>query len=273
MKEDRWGAGGNPELRRLRILQRGQYRVEALPGYEEIEIESLPWDDLERLRAIGEVIKATRSRKVLRACLMAGDRSIRDLYIKRYNFKASLTPYLKIFSRSRARNEWDMMWALRARGFLTPRPAILIERNTLPPGESIIATEAIRDAHPADALVARASGRRRHELLAGLGRFLAVFHGQGFYHDDMRASHLWIRGSGGDMAVYVLDLLNARLRPRLSGAARARNLYQFLHSLNRIGLSDADRLSFLRGYGGDAGSARRWMRRIAMIGLLKRRFP
>ena len=267
------GSDGPPEMRRLRISQRGRYRVEAMPGFEDIEIESLPWDDPDRLRKIGNLVKATRSRKVLRACLLKSDKSVTDLYIKRYNFKASMAPYLKMFSKSRARNEWEMMWALRARGFLTPKPVMLVELNAMRPGESIVATEALKGAHPVDVLAASRVGRQRHELLAGVGRFLAVLHGQGFYHDDMKASHLWVRGSGEGMAVYILDPLNARLRRSLSKTARARNLYQFLHSLNKHGLSDADRLSFLRGYGGDVRSARAWMSRIAMIGLLKRRYP
>ena len=149
------------------------YFIQCLPAYRRFRGIAIPWDRAAELaETTEEIAKSTRSRKVVK--LAAGHFGTPlEIYVKRYNFKTWYGPYLRAVRRSRAREEFELGWALTDAGIKTPRPVWLAEDESSLPRCSIIATEAIPDAENVMQRWSRLGSEvERRELLTALGRFL-----------------------------------------------------------------------------------------------------
>ncbi|MGL4420479.1 MAG: lipopolysaccharide kinase InaA family protein [Gemmataceae bacterium] len=82
----------------------------------------------------------------------------------------------------------------------------------------------------------------RANALAALGTLIARYHGAGVQLPDLSAKHVLVDRQG--MPV-IVDWANARRRPQLTGAQRARDLQRLMHTAR---LSRRDALRLLQGY-------------------------
>jgi tRNA A-37 threonylcarbamoyl transferase component Bud32 len=256
----------------------GQYRIQCLQAYRRFRGTEIPWEDESDLAgATEQIVKSSRSRKVVK--LAAGHFGTPlELYVKRYRLKTWYGPCLRLVRRSRAREEFDLGWALIDAGISTPRPVWLAEQSGPLRRYSLIATEAIPGVETVLERWRRLHGEQeRAELLSAVARFLRQLHERGFYHDDCKSGHVLVRlhAPSSPSSFYILDLLGGRLRTSVSDFSRGKNLYQMLrHFIPRrgsVGFLPAHREIFLEAYGGSAAEAARWGRWVKRIGRLKGR--
>lgn len=258
--------------------QKGSYRIQCLPPYKRFRGTEIPWEhpvDLDETTE--EVIKKTRSRKVVK--LAAGQYGTPlELYVKRYNFKTWYGPYLRMARQSRAREEFELGWALMDAGIRTPRPVWLAEEVRTPSRYSLLATEAIPLAENALQRWHRLQDDQdRRDLVRAMGQYLYLMHERGFYHDDCKAAHMLIRleAPSSPKEFFVIDLLGCGLKGRLTRMQRAKNLYQVMRHFHprkqSIGFTKEYREELLVAYGGSRLDAEKWSDWVNRIGHLKGR--
>lgn len=258
------------------LEQKGRYDIQCLPPYKRFRGSEIPWDhpvDLDETTEL--IIKSSRSRKVVK--LAAGQYGTPlELYVKRYNFKTWYGPYLRMARQSRAREEFELGWALMDAGIRTPRPVWLAEERRMPSRYSMLATEAIPLA---ESILQRwrrlADESDRVDLVRAVGQFLYLLHERGFYHDDCKAAHLLVRleSPSSPKEFFIIDLLGCGLKGRLTHLQRAKNLFQIMRHFHppkqSIGFGPEHRETLLTAYGGSHHDAEKWSRWVDRIGRLK----
>jgi tRNA A-37 threonylcarbamoyl transferase component Bud32 len=258
------------------LEQKGRYSVQCLPPYKRFRGNEMPWDHpVELDETTEQIIKSTRSRKVVK--LAAGQYGTPlELFVKRYNFKTWYGPYLRMARQSRAREEFELGWALMDAGIRTPRPVWLAEEQRTPSRYSLLATEAIPLAESVLQRWLRLTEESdRTDLIRAVGQFLYLLHERGLYHDDCKAAHILVRleSPSSPKEFFIIDLLGCGLKGRLSHLERAKNLYQVMRHFHppkgSIGFSPEHRELLLTAYGGSRQDAEKWSRWVDRIGRLK----
>ncbi len=266
-------------------LEREGLVGECVPAYRELRVEALPWDDIDALASAAEVVKASRSRKVVRITHVTGGES-RDLYVKCYRFTDMARKLKYMLRASRARAEWETIRAVRALGVPTARGVLVAERRTGPlETESYLVTEAVTEASPADEVLASLARPERREALRCLGELVARLHAQGIYHDDLKTAHILLKNGvfppDRDLSgLVLLDLHNAVVGRAVSLRQRATNLAQVIRSLPGLGVHDQLRLlagmcapngpNETNSPAGARRTARRQLHRAALAALARR---
>lgn len=258
------------------LEQKGRYHVQCLPPYKRFRGDEMPWDRAGELNETTDlIVKSSRSRKVVK--LAAGQYGTPlDLFVKRYNFKTWYGPYLRMARPSRAREEFELGWALMDAGIRTPRPVWLAEELGTPSRFSILATEAIPLAENIlQRWVRLTEESDRMDLARAVGQFLFLLHERGFYHDDCKAAHFLVlpESPSTPKEFFVIDLLGCRLQGRLTQMQRAKNLFQVMRHFHSprgfIGFGPEHRELLLTAYGGSRQDAEKWSRWVDRIGRLK----
>jgi len=259
-------------------LRHGEYRVRTLGAFKRFRGTEIPWDDVDALDSeVEEIVKASRSRKVVK--LAAGHYGAPvEVFVKRYNHRSLLRMILRAGRRTRAREEFDLGWALMRKGLRTPRPVWLAEKSKGLTQYSLLATEALPHAESAvDRWQRCETEKQRKELLVAIGQLTGRMHDIGFYHDDFKAQHLLIFPDRPSSAreFFIIDLLGGSFPTVLTPLRRAKNLYQILRSFlpkrKDFGFNADHRDTFLLAYAGSAPEALEWNRWINRVGSLKGR--
>jgi Lipopolysaccharide kinase (Kdo/WaaP) family len=161
---------------------------------------------------------------------------------------------------SPARRAWESGHALLRRGLDTPRPLVVVDRMHRGARSSYLLTEAIEDAIPlAEFLRRSACGPARSDNRAAIarrGRRLALqlrqLHASGFDHRDLKFPNLLTSVHPGNPRVWLLDLEGLRRWRRLPRRRAWQNLSRLsASSLTVAGITNSDRLRFLKAYLGD----------------------
>lgn len=262
----------------LEFDQRG-YHVRALAPFKKFRGLDIPWDQpIELEESTERIVKCSRSRKVIK--LAAGHFAAPvEVYVKRYNFRSWYRWLLRAGRKTRAREEFDLGWALMHKGIRTPRPVWLAEASGALSQYSLLATEALPDCESAVQRWMRCEQEvERHELLVALGRFVGMIHDIGFYHDDFKAAHVLIFPHRPSLPqeFFLIDLLGGSFPPILTSLRRAKNLYQIIRSFmpkrHDLGFTPEHRDVFLLAYAGGAPEdALDWSRWVTRVGRLKGR--
>jgi len=255
------------------------YKIQCLSPFKRFRGVEIPWENPMNLGQVTEfVAKSSRSRKVVK--LAAGQFGTPvELYVKRYNFKTWYAPYLRVLRSSRAREEFELGWALMDAGIRTPRPVWLAEADNTVSRYSMIATEAIPGAeNGVERWIHAQNEDERRELLVAFGSYFHTLHERGFYHDDCKAAHVLVlpHARNEPEKFFMIDLAGCKLLGRLTAYRRAKNLYQVLHSLmprkgNGFGFTKEHANIFLSAYAGSPMEARPWVKWVDRIGRLKGR--
>jgi hypothetical protein len=124
----------------------------------------------------------------------------------------------------------EVLAALKRRGEFLNWQSILVAREIAPVCELPAADNHLFQIHPSAPL----SPLITHEL----ARELAFFHGQGFFHGDLKSRHILVnRDNGSRPRFYFVDLEKTLYLPRLPRSLRAvlesRDLVQLFASLPR----------------------------------------
>jgi hypothetical protein len=144
---------------------------------------------------------------------------------------------------SKAAKAWRGALSLRQRGLATAAPVAYIEKRTRGRvHESFFLAERIEGAGEVRQLFRRLPPDDLRSLLASLARHLSVCHDRGILHRDLSDGNILVRKEpDGGMTFFLLDTNRVRVRKKIRGMARARNLI-------RLGVPSAYQESFLREY-------------------------
>jgi len=255
------------------------YHVRSLAPFKKFRGTDIPWEHPENLDLSTErIVKASRTRKVIK--LAAGHFGAPvEVYVKRYNYSAWYRRLFRAGRKSRAREEFDLGWALLAKGIRTPRPVWLAEARGAVAKFSLLATEALPEVESAVDRWQRCENEpERRDLLIALGRFIGQIHDRGFYHDDLKAGHLLVFPHRPSLPeeFYMIDLLGGSFPPMLSTLRRSKNLYQMIRSFipkrREFGFTREHRDVFLLAYSaGMPNEAMKWSKWVDRVGRLKGR--
>jgi 3-deoxy-D-manno-octulosonic acid kinase len=153
-------------------------------------------------------------------------------------------------SRTRAFNEWRLLWELHRAGLPVPAPVAARYRRGGLTYRADLITERIRDARPLSVVLESQS--LPVDAWQAIGRCIRLFHDAGVCHADLNAHNILLAASG---AVFLIDFDRGQRRP--PGAWAQTNLQRLQRSLNKInqgllaeGSSPSDWEALLRGYAG-----------------------
>lgn len=255
-------------------FEREGTRVECVPAFRELRVESFPWQEEEALREEAEVVKISPIRTVIRIRFRADGRDT-TLFVKRYRFGDLRRQIKTALGQSRARNEWTALRATRAAGVDAPRPVMVaVRRVGLLRYESYLATVGIEGAEPADEVIGRLKGDERRHAFRLLGRLVAALHERGIFHDDLKAPHIMLTGgrlpAEGLEGVILVDLYNCVVGRRPSMRRRGVNLSQVLISLPGVTRTDQARM-LVGAIGSGRKRERRRLWRSMQVALASRR--
>lgn len=126
-------------------------------------------------------------------------------------------------------------------------------------GESFIMTEEIEGALPLDdylkqefsGVLDKEKLRRKRKIIRKLGEVIRQFHRLGFNHRDLYLCHIYVREEAKKVILYIIDLQRMQARNILRGRWIAKDIAQLHYSSLFEGITDRDRMRFLRSYFGD----------------------
>jgi tRNA A-37 threonylcarbamoyl transferase component Bud32 len=182
-----------------------------------------------------------------------------DLYVKYYPYRGPLSALKNLFRRSRARRCWVTANALILRGVPTAKPLVFLEdRRYLWLRQSLFLTERISPGTRLREYVDETWGNakspsslaEKRRVIEGLAKAVALMHGHGASHGDLKATNVLIQARGnGPARFFFCDLDSARAGRRTSRRRRIRDLARINASfLNRRLVSRTDRVRFLFAY-------------------------
>ena len=211
------------------------------------------------------------------------------------------TFYLKRHQRASAADAILALVGLRERtspGLLEFKNNMLLERSGLPVmkvaacgqkkrrrsyGESFFMSEEIPCAGPLDDYLmreltpplSREKLAQKRKIIRTLGGLVRKLHRLGFNHRDLYLCHLFVRAKDGEPAFFIIDLQRVQQRKLLRGRWLVKDIAQLNYSSRLEGITDRDRMRFLRSYFGQkilSAAEKRFMRKvIAKTERMKRR--
>jgi tRNA A-37 threonylcarbamoyl transferase component Bud32 len=179
------------------------------------------------------------------------------LFLKKYKIKDWKERLKYLIWPSKAKKEWTLSLAFRAKGVQIPAPVGLMERRRW--GfleENLFISQAIGEAQPLIDYFKERFGEgdfskeeEKRRIVRLLGDTVRHIHDRGLFHADLHAGNFLIRRSG-EGTLYLIDLHSARMRRTLSQRQRLWNIAQLFYSLNFV-LDQGDEEIFLEAYGGE----------------------
>jgi len=165
-----------------------------------------------------------------------------DIVIKEFSSRG-VNGLKSIVLPSKAAKAWRGALALRQRGLATAAPVAYLEKRRHGRAESsFFLAERIADAEEIRHLFRRSSPEDLRTLLISLARHLSVCHDRGILHRDLSDGNVLVRKEpDGTMTFFFLDTNRVRVRKKICGLARAKNLI-------RLGVPAAYQEVFLREY-------------------------
>jgi hypothetical protein len=225
-----------------RPLVLGPYRGMIAPAY----------DDPALLRAISppeeiwsrpgiEVLNDKRNRVgILRLRLASGAGA--DIVVKEFSSRG-VNGLKSLVLPSKAAKAWRGALVLGQKGLATAAPVAYLEKRRRGLVESsFFLAERIAGAEEVRHLFRRSSPDDMRALLASLARHLSLCHDRGILHRDLSDGNVLVRKEAdGRLAFFLLDTNRVRVRKKIRGLARAKNLI-------RLGVPAAYQEVFLREY-------------------------
>ena len=213
------------------------------------------------------VLKETDTRLVLRGHL--GD-SKEPFIIKVFNRPRFLDKLKSLFRTPRSHKEWRIGLDLVERDIPTP-PLIAsgVSRKSGFLRKDYLISREITGAKPlsdwvAENLIQKSTPlSEKRVVIQSLAFFVRKIHDKGVYSSDLHQGNILVQTGKKQLPLfYLIDLHSIRIKRRLTGQERIKNLVQ----LNDFTISMPDRLRFLKFYFQDEGlnptSVRKWSRKI-----------
>jgi tRNA A-37 threonylcarbamoyl transferase component Bud32 len=209
----------------------------------------------------GVIHKRSRSSAVVEFDL-PGPEGSRRVVCKRFAVTRWSDPVARLVWPSPALRSYVMGHGLLLRCLPTPRPLAVWHRYRLGlPCESYLLTEKAPDTlellsfvNHLDSLPSCQRRALLHRLIDQVARLVSTLHQRHLSHRDLKAANVLVGGTsaltdGGELTLYLIDLVGARRPLKLRRARRVQNLARLNTSFHQHpGLTRTDRLRFLRVY-------------------------
>jgi len=225
-----------------RRLILGAYRGEVAAGFDDpVFIGFLARPEEVWALPETEVLFEGRNRVgALRVVLSSG--TSRDLVVKEF-IPRGLVRLKSLVQPSKAARAWRGALALEARGLGTASPAAYLEkREHGRVARSYFYAVRVDGAAEVRGLFRNLPAAELEPLLAGLAAFLKRCHDGGILHRDLSDGNILVRkDERGGHLFYLLDTNRIRIRSRLGGFRRSKNLI-------RLGIPPAHQRHFLGRY-------------------------
>jgi tRNA A-37 threonylcarbamoyl transferase component Bud32 len=183
------------------------------------------------------------------------------VYVK-LHLPRSVVDFLKHLLRAgRGRRAFMASLMLRRSGLDCPEPLALFEKRLGPfRTDSILVTEGIPDCHQLHTRLrslamdgARRARIEKRTIIRELGACIGRMHGAGIFHGDLRTGNVLLQNDGGHWRFHLIDNERTRCFPVLPRRRAIKNIVQL--NMFRIGISNSDRMRFLKVYATHAGLA------------------
>jgi serine/threonine protein kinase len=190
-----------------------------------------------------EVLADKRNRLgIFRFPLSGGE--IKNIVVKEY-FSRGINKLKSLFLPSKAARAWRGALALKQRGLETAAPVAYFEKRTAGfVARSFFLAERIDGVEEIRQPFRRLNPLDLAPLLAALARHLWLCHERGILHRDLSDGNILLkRDEAGNFVFYLLDTNRIRLRKKIGGFHRVKNLI-------RLGIPPSLQKPFLKNYFG-----------------------
>ena len=158
--------------------------------------------------------------------------------------------------------EFHVIRQLRSHGVGTPYPVLFGERLQVGTVQAMLMTAALTDYQPLDEIDVRDwPPVRRHKLLHAVACMVRRMHEAGVQHRSLYAKHLFIRASGDEFDVVIIDFEKSRHNP-LPVLPAFFDLVTLNYRTN--GWSRSSRMYFFKQYWG-VGKLTRWQKWLCRL--------
>jgi serine/threonine protein kinase len=171
--------------------------------------------------------------------------TVKDIVVKEFSSRG-VNKLKSLFLPSKAAKAWRGALALKQRGLETASPVAYFEKRKAGFVErNFFLAERIDGAMEIRELFRRLSLAELEPLLASLAGFIYRCHQRGILHRDLSDGNVLVkREEGGNFVFYLLDTDRVRVRRKISGLARVKNLI-------RLGIPPLLQKPFLKSYFGE----------------------
>lgn len=203
-----------------------------------------------------KILKKSKSSEVIALTIQDGAIERKIIYKKIFATKM-LDPLLSLFRPDGTSRSWTMGHALIIRQLPTPRPLAMWHTHSVGlKVDGVIITEEILDAmdlpkyllkieqldEPLKTQVLRV-------LVNKVAHLIRKMHDLSVSHRDLKSPNLMVSENGGDLKIWLVDLVGVRTHTHLSDEKKAQNLARLNSSfVNSKQISNSEKLRFLRQY-------------------------
>jgi serine/threonine protein kinase len=226
-------------------LDLGSYRGELSPEYDDplfIEAISHP-EELWTRPGIESLLD--RRNRVGSVRILFSSGLFRDIVVKEFSSRG-IARLKSLFQDSKAERAWGGALALEERRLGTASPAGYLEKRKRGfVDRSFFFAARVDGAEEIRGLFRSLQAAELGPLLSALAAFLSQCHDRGILHRDLSDGNVLVKkDDSGGILFYLLDTNRIRLRKRLGGFRRSKNLI-------RLGVPPEFQRHFLRAYFGD----------------------
>jgi serine/threonine protein kinase len=223
MKEKiKTGPGDRVEVRQLTL---GPYRGAILAAYEDLDFLQaiFPPEKIWSHQGL-KVLLDSRNRVGAVRFPLSGGREA-GIVVKEFSSRG-LARLKSLVLPSKAARAWRGAIALKERGVDTASPVAYLERRKRGSvRSSFFLAEEIKAADEIRGLFRGLPPSELQPLLRALAAHLSLCHDRGVLHRDLSDGNILVkRDEGGNFRFYFLDTNRVRLRQRLGGCSRIKNL-------------------------------------------------
>lgn len=229
------------EIRRLDL---GPYRGEVGAQYDDpLFVAAIAHPEEIWARPDAELLLDKRNRVGTVRVLLSSGLS-RGIVVKEFSSRGIIR-LKSLVQPSKAARAWQGALALNERGLGTASPAAYLEKRSRGLVErSFFFAARIENADEIRGLFRSLPAADLEPLLSALAAFLSQCHDRGILHRDLSDGNILVRkDDSGRTVFYLLDTNRVRVRKKLGGFRRSKNLI-------RLGVPPAFQRYFLRSYFG-----------------------
>ena len=228
-----------------------------------------------------KILKKSKSSEVISLTIKDGAIDRKIIYKKIFATKM-LDPLLTLFRPDGASRSWSMGNAMIIRQLPTPKPLAMWHTHSVGlKVDGVIITEEIPDAMDLpkyllkiDQLDEPTKTELLQILVNKVAHLIRKMHDLSVSHRDLKSPNLMISDNGGDVKIWLVDLVGVRTHTHLSDERKAQNLARLNSSfVDSKQISNTEKLRFLRQYlrwGAEGPFAwKTWWRKIGKLTGLK----